>query len=145
MAKKEKCFVGCELCGNDMGILEISLVKDTKYGMLYFPRPTVRVCFNCMESYFGINASEKHSFIDWFWVWCNKDKPIKEKVINMTSEIEKKRKDCLERNKFDCSDYHCEHYDICGKESVEALKEEWENLERKRKEEEKAIRKIIGD
>ena len=63
----------------------------------------------------------------------------------MTSRIEKKRKDCLKKNRFDCSDYQCEHYDICGKESEEAFKEEWENLERKRREEVEAIRKIIGD
>jgi len=79
MAKKEKCFVGCKLCGNDMGILEISLVRDAKYGMLYFPRPKVRVCFNCMERYFGVNTSEKHSFINWFWDWSGLDKEILDK------------------------------------------------------------------
>ena len=61
----------------------------------------------------------------------------------MTSKVEKKRKGCLEENKFDCDDYHCEYYDICRKESIDAFKEEWENLRRKSKEEEKAIRKII--
>jgi len=66
-----------------------------------------------------------------------------ELIINMTSKVEKKRKDCLEKNRFDCDDYHCEHYDTCIKESKDALKEEWENLRRKGREEERAIRKII--
>jgi len=58
-------------------------------------------------------------------------------------KIEETRKNCLIKNKFSCDDYHCMHYEICKKESEEAFKEEWENLMRKRREEEEAIKEII--
>ena len=59
------------------------------------------------------------------------------------SEI--KRMECLEKNEFNCEDIHCIFYKLCERDSIDAFKEEWENLKRKKQEELNAIKQLLGE
>lgn len=57
--------------------------------------------------------------------------------------MKKIRMECLERNEFNCDDYHCIYYYICQEDMKEAWKDVYENIKRKKREEEKAIKTIL--